>query len=337
MTPDINIYLGAATTPLGEVDKRAISGQIVEHDGEQADELRFVVSNYDGKLKKPRRDQEIRAEVGWVETGIVKAGTFKVTETVKSGPLAIFTVTAHAADLKKTLKKQKTRSWKSPKTLGDVVTDVAKDNGYEPAISEKLASVKIDKAIYQTNESDMHLLTRLARVYGALFKVASGRLVFVERGAGETASGAAADSLTITPNDCELFTISDKSRPQRAKVKADFYDRSTAKRETIESEAGAAGDDSVPDFTLPQTFGTKEEAQKAVDAKKAELARGEKSFSVTLRQGLVGVAPGGTLQTSGFGDDDDQAWPVKRRVFDFGAKGLVVQIEAQPKNKGKGK
>ena len=82
-----------------------------------------------------------------VFAGGAKAGTFKVTETVKSGPLAIFTVTAHAADLKKTLKKQKTRSWKSPKTMGDVVRDVAKDNGYEPQISEKLASVKIDKPI----------------------------------------------------------------------------------------------------------------------------------------------------------------------------------------------
>ena len=120
-------------------------------------------------------------------------------------------------------------------------------------------------------------------------------------------------------------------------MKADYYDRSKAKRETIESEAGNASDQSVPDFTLPQTFGTKEEAQKAVDAKKAELARGEKSFRVTLRQGLVGVAPGGVLETSGFGDDDDQDWPVKRRVFDFGGKGLVVESEAEPKNKGKGK
>lgn len=337
MTPDINIYLGASTTPLGQVDKRAISGQIVEHDGEQADELRIVVSNYDGKLKKPRRDEEIRVEVGWKETGVVKAGTFKVTETVKRGPLADFTITAHAADLKKTLKKQKTRSWKSPRTLGDVVKDVAKDNGYDPAISEKLASIKIEKAVYQTNESDMHLLTRLARVYGGLFKVADKKLLFVERGAGETASGKPADRCKITPNDCELFSITDKSRPQRAKVKADYYDRNTAKRDKIESEAGSASDQSVPDFTLPQTFGSKEEAQKAVDAKKAELARGEKSFNVTFRQGLVGVAPGGVLETSGFGDDDDQEWPVKRRVFDFGGKGLVVQSEAEPKNKDKGK
>lgn len=49
------------------------------------------------------------------------------------------------------------------------------------------------------------------------------------------------------------------------------------------------------------------------------------------------MAPGGTVQTQGFGDDDDQAWPVKRRVFDFGGKGLVVQGEAEPKNKDAGK
>ncbi len=336
MTPIVNVYLNGSSSPLGEVEKRALQGQIVEHDGEQADELRLTVSNFDGRLKKPKRGEQIAVSIGFAETGVIKAGTFTVTETVKSGPKAIFVVTAHAADLKKTLKKQKARSWKKDKTLGDVIGDIARDNGLTPAISQKLASVKIEKIVAQTNESDMHLATRLARTYGALFKVAFGRLIFVERGAGQTASGGTAESVTATPNDFESFSISDKDRPQRAKVKADYYDRATAKRNTIESHAGGDADQSVPDFTLPQTFGSKEEAQKAVDAKKGELARMEKSFNGTFRMGFFGAAPGGVLATSGFGDDDDQDWTVKRRVFDFGSKGIVGQCEAEPK-KGTGK
>lgn len=336
MTPLVVISIGGAAA--GNVGKRALGGEITEHDGEKADELRLTVSNHDGRLAKPARGTVVTVEVGFEETGIVKVGQFTITETVKRGALAVFEITGHSADLKKTLKQQKARSWVKGKTLGDVVTQVAADNGLAPAIAGELAAVKIDKIIAQVNVSDMHLLTSLARHYGALFKVAEGKLLFVKRGAGETAGGGAAAAATVTPNDLEHdFQIADKDRPARGKVKAHHYDRATAKRRTIESAgasgagASGAGANDAPDFTFPQTFATEVEAQKAVDARKKDLARKEKSFSGTFRTGLFGVAPGGVLTSAGFGDDDDCAWTVKRRVFDFGAKGLVARFEAEVK------
>ena len=94
---------------------------------------------------------------------------------------------------------------------------------------------------------------------------------------------------------------------------------------------GTSAENGAPDFTFPQTFGTRTEAQKAVDARKKHFKRKEKSFSGTFRTGSFGVAPGGVLTTSGFGDDDDCAWSVKRRVFEFGASGLVARFEAELK------
>ena len=331
MTPLVILSIGGAVA--GNVGKRAMSGEITEHDGEKADELRLTVSNFDGRLAKPARGTVVTVEVGFEETGIVKVGQFTITEVVKRGALAVFEITGHSADLKKTLKQQKARSWVKGKTLGDVVRQVAGDNGLSPAIAGELAAVKIDKIIAQVNESDMHLLTRLARHYGALFKVAEGKLLFVKKGSGQTAGGGAAASATVTPNDLEHdFQIADKDRPARGKIKAHHYDRATAKRKTIESGAGGGGGaGDAPDFTFPQTFATEIEAQKAVDARKKDLQRKEKSFSGTFRTGFFGVAPGGVLASSGFGDDDDCAWTVKRRVFDFGGKGLVTRSEAEVK------
>ena len=82
---------------------------------------------------------------GWQETGVVKSGQFTVLETVKNGPLATFDVTGHSADLLKTLKQQKTRSWTDGKMLGDVLNQVARDNGLSPAIDQSLSQVPIDK------------------------------------------------------------------------------------------------------------------------------------------------------------------------------------------------
>lgn len=331
MRPRVVISLGGKA--LAEPLKRVLSGSIVETDGDKADQLRLVISNHDGRLAKPRRGEVISIEVGWEETGVVKGGQFTITETVKVGAGAQFEVVGDAADLKKTLKRQKTRSWTKGKSLGDVMEQLASDNGLTLAMSAELRAIKIETTIAQTNESDMHLATRLGRTYGALVKVAEGRLLFVKRGAGRTASGAAAQSMTITPADLEDdFKITDRDRPRRSKIKAQHYDRATAKRKTIESEANSdAGDADAPDYTLPQTFGSEEEAKKAVEAKRKELKRRGKSFSGTYRQGLIGPGAGGVLTTEHFGDDDDQDWSVKKRTIDFDASGVSIKFEGEPK------
>ena len=77
------------------------------------------------------------------------------------------------------------------KATCDVLRQVASDNGLTAQIDATLAAIQIDKIIAQTGESDMHLVTRLARRFGAIAKVAQGQLVFAPRGSGTTAAGAA--------------------------------------------------------------------------------------------------------------------------------------------------
>lgn len=333
MTPFVEISLNGNV--LGGFDKRALSGQIVEYDGEHADELHIAVSNYDGRLKKPAPDETVTVRLGWKETGAVKVGQFVITEIVKNGPSAQFQITGHAADLKKTLKEQKTRSWTKDKKLGDVISDVAKDNQLQPAIDSELKDIQIEKIIAQTGESDMHLVTRLARQYNALAKFKDGNLVFVKKGSGKTASGADAGSATVTPNDCLGFSFSQNARNERNKGKAVHYDRDKASRSTEESTGGTQSD-GVPDYVAPQIYGTQVEAKWVALSRKQKFDRDAKKANVTLAPGNVGVAPGGTLTTQGFHDDDDADWTVKRRMFGFSAQGLVVRLDGEPKEAGGG-
>lgn len=328
MTPKVEISLNGQ--PAALVGKRALTGQIVESDGERADTLHMSISNYDGRIRKPQTGQKVTVSVGWEETGTVKVGEFVVTEVTKTLPRAELHITCDSVDLKKTLKGQKTRSWKAPKTLGDVLRQVASDNSLQAAVHQKFASVKIEKIIAQIGESDMHLVQRLARAYGAAAKFQGGRLLFLPKGQGQTASGAAAGSLTITPNDCDGGTFTGRDRPKRDKSKAIHYDRKKAKRNEVTSDVGQPGD-GAPDYTHPHVFGTQTEAKHHANARKGKFDRDGRPFHVTFRPGLVGVAPGGVITTKGFHDDDDRDWTVTSRIFGWGPQGLVVRAACEPK------
>lgn len=330
MTPFVEISIAGRV--IGGVGKRALPGQLVEYDGEHADELHLSISNYDGMLQKPRKDERVTVRLGWKETGVAKIGEFVITEIDKVGPSAQFHIVGHSADLKKTLKKQKTRAWKKDKKLGDVIKDVAKDNDLQPAIDSELEKVEIEKIIAQTGESDMHLVTRLARQYGALAKFKDGRLVFVKKGKGTTASGQPAERETITPNDCVGFTFHSGARNERGKAKATHYDRSKAKRNVEESRGG--GDDGSPDYFHPHSYGTQIEALTQARSRKEDFDRAKAGFNATRAPGRIGVAPGGVAQTQGFGDDDDREWTCKKRLFGWNAQGLIVRQDFEPKEEG---
>ncbi len=308
---------------------RVIAGSVARHDGEKANQFSLELSNYDGMLAKPKRGATLTVALGFQEFGgPVDRGAYIIQSVTKSGPEAVFRVEGHSADLKKTLKTQKNRSWTAPKTLGDVLKQVASDNGLTPAIDAGLAATPIDTIIAQTGESDMHLVTRLARRYGAIGAIAQGKLSFTPRGSGTSASGQALNAGVFTPNDFERFAIHDSDRDFRGASKCRVWDRKTAKG-TVHS--GSAGDDG-PDYLHPETFGSTSEAKAAAGARAKEFARGKKRFEGSLRPAAPAPTPGAAMTTQGFGDDDDMAWVVKTVEDSFGRAGIVTRIVGEPKS-----
>ena len=240
-TPIIQITIGGQDVS-SKINPRILKGRVERHDGGKADTLTLTLSNYDGQLAKPARGTTISVALGFAEFGgAVDRGAYIVQQVVKRGPAAEFDVTAHSADLKKTLKQQKTRTWTAPKKLGDVLNQIASDNGLSPAIDGSLAALPIDLIIAQTGVSDMHMITWLAKRFGAVGKVAQGKLVFTPQGSGTTASGAGMPAITITPNDCEKFSITNDDRQDRGASKANVWDRTKAKITTYQATAGGPG------------------------------------------------------------------------------------------------
>jgi len=326
-TPVLQILIDGQDVS-SRVNARVLSGTVTRHDGEKADQLELKLSNYDGMLAKPQRGQTLQIGLGFVEFGgPIDRGSYIVQGVSKLGGPAEFHVTAESANLKQTLKTQKTRTWVAPKTLGDVLGQIASDNGLSAAIDGGLAATAIDLILAQTGESDMHLALRLARLYGAVAKFAQGNLVFVPQGAGTTASGGAIPAITITPNDCESFEFHDNDRMVRGKSHAKVWDRKTATQTDVTGDAGDGG----PDYAHPQTFGSMTEAQKGTAARAKKFARAKKTFNAALRPPVQPPNPGGIVTTDGFGDDDDTDWIVKTVTDEFGGDGLVTKCEGELK------
>jgi phage protein D len=327
MTPIVQIFLDGKDIS-SRMNGRILSGSIEETDGERTDKLTLTISNYDGKLAKPAKGAILKVSIGWQETGVAKAGEFKVQEVTKHGEVAVFHVTAQAAALDNSLKTQKGRCWKPPKTYGEVFKQLASDNNLTAAVHASIQSIKIDKVLAQHGESDMHFAMRIARGVGAIAKMAQGRLTIVPKGAGQSASGQALPPLIITPADLLAgWSLGDKERPKRGKCKAAVFDRKTAKHTQVDAGDASNG----PDYVFPHIFGSTTEAKHAVSARSAAFKRGEKHFSGSFRPGLIPPPAGGILTTKGFKDDDDTDFTIKKLNTEWGARGIVIAFTAELK------
>ena len=192
-------------------------------------------------------------------------------------------------------------------------------------MSGELAS-RLIPYLGQTEESDLHLLTRLARVHGAIAAPKNGKLVFARRGQGQSASGLSMGSFALTPGDCTDFDIQMPDRPQVKEVKAHWHDRKEAKRKT--EKAGAGGQESG--FTIRHDMPSKEEADWAAQGKADDMKRAGGSFSATL-PGTPGLAAESIITSSGFYPGTDATWSVKTSTHTIEGSSFTTKIDCELK------
>ena len=165
--------------------------------GYQSDELAIRLDDRGGEIELPRRGVALELELGYEASGRVAMGRFVVDEVGVSAPPETITVRATAADMRTGAKQRKTRSWDQV-TIGDLVATVARDHDLKPRVASELAGIVLPH-VDQTDESDLNLLTRLGQTYDAVARPVAGRLVFVRRGAGMSATQGAITAVRVTP------------------------------------------------------------------------------------------------------------------------------------------
>lgn len=272
MSPDYRITLqGQTISP----EFRARLGSLTLHDrrGMQADQLDITLTDDDGMLDIPPKGAEINLALGWKGQALIERGTFIVDEVEHSGAPDTLSIRASSADMRKGLPGKRTKSWDDI-TVSDIITTIAKRHDLTPSVGVKLAGIRITH-IDQTDESDLHFLTRLAERFDAVATVKTGHLIFVPTGQATTASGLEIPPIQLRRQSGDQHRYIDADRDAYSGVTALWNDKAHAERIAV-----TVGDAENAQ-QLRHTYASEEEALDAAQAEWQRLQRGTAQFSIT--------------------------------------------------------
>lgn len=265
------------------VVQRLCSIELTDNRGLEADQLDVVLSDHDGLLAIPPKGAELQLWLGWSDTGLVDKGTYTVDETEHSGAPDTLSIRARSADLREGLKAKQEVSWHR-KTLGDIITTVAKKHGLEPIV-DAILSPKPIAHFDQANESDANLLSRLGNQYDAVATIKAGRLLFMPVGNSKSGSGVPLPHITLTRADGDQHRFLQADRDKFTGVRAYYYSTNKAKKE--ETIAGAK--ENLKD--LRHVYNDKNSAKEAAEAEWKRVQRGTATLSYTLAKGRPDLIP----------------------------------------------
>jgi phage protein D len=319
MTPDF-LLLANAEDVTGTLRRRFISLRITDEAGTKSDTAEIVLDDRDSLIQWPEHGAILDISLGYQETGLSRLGSYIVDEVAHSGPPDTLTVRAKAADMIASLKAPKTRQWEQ-QSLGHIVDQIAGEHGLQPRVSQALDQIVIPH-VDQTEESDLHFLTRLARQYDAVAKPASGFLLFVVKGEAKAASGRTLSSVSLVPSQIVQHRMTQADRGKYTAVRTFWHDVATADRVAVLTGSGE------PVFTVRQSYPDAAQAADAGAAKLNALQRGEASLSLTLI-GNTGVQAEAELSLSGLRDNVNGLWLIKRVEHQLDtSQGFITRLDA---------
>lgn len=315
------------------IASRLVTMNIIDATGLKSDSVDITLANHDplNPLKLPPTGAELRVSLGY-DGVVVDKGVFVVDELNLAGPPDRLTIVARATpqsvsesgagSTRETLQTQKTRPWEAGITLGDMVALIASEHGLEAAVANSLASIKLPH-IDQVNESDINLLTRVAKDYDAIAKPAGGKLVLARRGESTTVrSGQALPTIELAPRDVTQWTVTLAQRVIVGSVEAKWWNQTLAREETITVGEGK------PVRKLQNHYPDEPNARKAAETELKQRTRGGNTLQLTM-PGRPDIVAEGRLNTAGFPDGANQEWLITEVSHRLTPKGYTCGIQAE--------
>lgn len=311
---------------------RLKSLRLTDESGTTSDMLEITLADTDpdAPIAIPPTGGELEVFLGY-DGQVKRMGLFVCDEIELSGYPGEMVIRARAAPYesskggKTDLQTQKTRSWKKGTTIGAMVKKIAGEHGMGSSVSPELASIKLPH-VDQSSESDMNLLSRLAKNYDAIAKPAGGKLLFVKRGDSKTASGEDMPTVILAPGAQSQWRVTMTTRDSAGTVVAYYRDVGEAKRKEIAVGSGE------PVYRLRQGYKDQASALDAAKAEQRKRARSQTSVTVSM-PGDPSLAAESMLTMDGFRPGVDGDWLVKRVEHYVGPQGYRCTIEGERPNK----
>lgn len=247
-----------------------ISLEVVDQEGTQSDTMTMI---FDGSVGGfPTMGAALPVQMGLTElAGMGRFTVDEIEQAISKSTGLQNTIRCRAADIGSKFKGHRTVAYHN-KTLGQIVGEIASRNGLGAQVLGAAANIKYD-FLAQSDESDLHFMTRLARKHDAIGAPKNGKLVFGKK--GEKPFG----NLLVIPQMVIGAQASQKTRPEHKEAEGSWWDRDNVKR-IYEAGKSAAGDakNGIP----PLWPDGPEDAKEAAASRGSELSRARKSISLTI-------------------------------------------------------
>jgi hypothetical protein len=334
MIPDFRIVADSVEIT-SVIRDRFLELQVTDEAGIESDMVRITLDDRrrdTGAIAElPRVGTCLEISLGYKETNLIHMGSYVVDEIEISFPPATLIVSGKAANMATSFRSPKTRSWDGT-TIGAIVTTIALEHGYEPAMDPVLASKPIPH-LDQTEESDMSFLTRLAGQHDAVAKPAAGRLAFALRGQAKSVSGKTLPVISLTESEVSRWSYQHSARKaegsgkQKGNVprssggtKTYWWDFEKGERQEV-----TVGD--APYSTIRFVHASEQEALDAAKSRKNTGDRGQSELSLSL-SGNPRIAAECKLAID-FRPGIPAVWIIKSVKHQLGASGFITSIEAE--------
>lgn len=262
----------------------------IDKAGYENDELTIVL-NDEPVTRIPQVGSKISFYLGYANSSayeektnmMVHQGDFYLNEIEESGPApAKLTLTFNPTNLLSQYKESKTRTWEN-KTIGDIASQIALENGVTPKIDLTLKDILINH-IDQIKQTDVHFLSNMLRNYKGILKLTSRYLVVATRQSLNSITGITLDTVLIDLSSVKDYRAVTQMASEYSGVKVTVRNTDTAESEEIligeETNNEKTKDKSVTVIRTP--FATREEATKAGQTKLNSLKRKKQTMEITL-------------------------------------------------------
>ena len=317
MTPDFQVTLGG--TDRTELIRPLLSTiSVIDKPGIDADTCDITLKA-EQMLAIPERGTDVVVKLGYRERGLSEVFSGVVNRVGDSGPpdRLFIQATGIALSDDKRLQGTHTRSWNDA-TLGDVLTEIIQDAGFKARVHDDLSGIELNRVI-QSIETDIEILSQLAKVYGGVIKSDGETVAVVPRDSLETASGEKLATVTINRAERVKHNWTRSHRRGYKRVVA-FYQNENEGQTKVHIEGSG-----MPELRLKPIFPTADAAQKA-----ASKELGKLKMLNTIRLTVLGqfIAAGSPLKVKGFREVVNGDYQVLRVTHSYG-KGYTTQIEAE--------
>lgn len=317
MIPDFQISLGGSDRT--ELIRPLLSTiSVIDKPGIDADSCDIML-RAEQMVAIPERGTEVNVKLGFRETGLSEVFSGVANKVGFSGPpdRLFIQATGIALSDDKRMQGTHTRSWNDA-TLGDVLTEIIQDAGFKARVHDDLRGVEL-KRVIQSIETDVEILSQLAKAYGGVVKSDGETVAVVPRDSLETASGEKLSTVTIDRTECAKYSWTLRHRQGYQTVVAFYQD--AEKGATMAHVEGSG----TPELRLKPIFPTADAAQQA-----AARELGKRKMLNTIQLTVPGqfVATGSPLKVTGFPESLDRDYQVLRVTHAYG-KGYTTQIEAE--------